>query len=103
MADEDNVQACSIRTSIPVPLTETQQRELWSKYSALVPYVPPYLPDAFCAAASAELRLSIDDAVVSDEQSSSPQESARPSATLQMLSVRPWLFDPYAVAHHFVY
>ena len=65
-----------ISKSIPAPLSETEQKELWSKYSTLVPYIPLNLPDDPKNASSdkAPPPVSEDMVLVSDGQSA-PQSS----------------------------
>jgi len=70
------------RRLTPVTLSGVQQRERWLKYSTLVAYVQPTLPDDSQHTSEGTSQLSIDDDAVSDGQSGSiqkPDEAAAAS------------------------
>ena len=93
--------------TIPTPLSESEQRELWSKYSCLVPYVQLSLPDDQPPSRAEQPPQSIDEAIVSGDQSvaqsglaQKPQEPKTSSTTpsvLQDISVCSTSIGPLSI------
>lgn len=64
-----------VEVHIRAPFSEDEQRDMWSKYSTLIPYVPLSLPDDPQPAAAAKLLPLTDGAVVTNCQSTSRSDS----------------------------